>query len=52
MITLKVYDYPVSVYPGMQVVLNDREYTIQRAVLSLDRDEFTVVVKRSSPEVA
>ena len=52
MVALKAYDHPVPVYPGMQVVLNDREYTVQRAVLSLDKDEVTVAVKRDTPEAS
>lgn len=51
-ILLKTYDYPVPVYPGMQVVLNNKHYTVQHAVLSLDNDEITVMVKRASTEAA
>ena len=49
-ITLKTYEHPVPVYPGMQVVLNEKEYTVQQAVLSLDKDELAVLVRRSLPE--
>lgn len=49
-ITLKAYDHPVPVYPGMQVVLNEKEYTVQQAVLSLDKDELSVLVRRILPE--
>ncbi|MFD2999320.1 hypothetical protein ACFS7Z_03020 [Pontibacter toksunensis] len=47
-IVLKTYNEPVQVYPGMKVILKDKEYTVQHANLSLDKDEVAVTVERAS----
>ena len=47
LVSLKTYDYQIPVFPGMAVVLNQKYYTVERAVLSLDKDEVVVIVNRS-----
>ena len=49
-IVLKTYEYQVLVYPGMPVMLNNKKYTIQQAILDLDQDVITVEVQRASTE--
>jgi len=52
LVTLKTLDYPVTVYPGMFVLLNQKYYTVRHAVLDLEKEEVLVVVERSSTEPA
>lgn len=51
-VTLKTYDYPVPVYPGMYVLLNQKYYTVLHAILNLETEEITVVVERSLTQPA
>jgi hypothetical protein len=52
LISLKTLDYPVAVYPGMFVLLNQKYYTVRHAVLDLEKEEVLVVVDRSLTEPA
>ena len=47
LVNLKTYEYQVSVFPGMYVMLNQKYYTVERAVLDLDKEELVVIVNRS-----
>lgn len=47
LITLKSYDYPVPVFPGLHVLLHQKNYIVQQAILDLDKDELVAVVNRS-----
>jgi hypothetical protein len=49
-INLKTYDYQISVFPGMYVLLNQKYYTVEQAILNLEKDELVVLVKRSLTE--
>lgn len=49
-ITLKTYDYAVPVFPGLQVVLHQKYYAVQQAVLDLEKDTLLVMVIRSTTE--
>ncbi len=50
LIALKTYDYPVPVFAGLHVLLHQKNYAVQHAMLDLDKDELVAVVNRSSTE--
>ena len=47
LVNLKTYEYQVPVFPGMYVMLNQKYYTVEQAVLDLDKEELVVIVNRS-----
>ena len=47
LVNLKTYEYQVPVFQGMYVMLNQKYYTVERAVLDLDKEELVVIVNRS-----